>query len=96
MSLLSTANLIVDSLRLDKPVLKIGPGIDWPQLVHHADGHSLTPLLYDTWRQAGLLESLPAGIRDTNQESWDAGISENPFGELRSASFDNPFSTEGQ
>jgi hypothetical protein len=69
-SLLSTANLIVDSLRVDKPVFKIGLGIDWPQLVHHADGHSLTPLLYDTWRQAGLLESLPAGICDRMAQAY--------------------------
>jgi len=37
--------------------------VDWPALVHHADGHSLTPLLYSVWRDAGVLAALPPEIQ---------------------------------
>lgn len=62
MTLLRTAQIITDSLRLDGPVLRLPGSVDWSRLAHHADGHSLTPLLYDTWRQAGLLGQIPPDI----------------------------------
>lgn len=64
MTLLTTAQLITNSLRLDASPPHLEGDINWPQLLHHADGHSLTPLLYATWRRAGLLDRLPAGVRD--------------------------------
>ena len=62
MTLLTTAQLITNSLRLDRLPPPFEGDIDWAQLVHHADGHSLTPLLYTTWQKAGLLEQLPVHI----------------------------------
>jgi hypothetical protein len=47
-------------------------GVDWDLLAHHADGHSLTPLLYDTWRQARALELLPLQTRQRMAQAyWD-------------------------
>jgi hypothetical protein len=63
MTLLTTARLIADALRLDTPTPQLEGEVNWEQLVHHADGHSLTPLLYTTWRDAGQLDYLPATIR---------------------------------
>jgi hypothetical protein len=62
MTLLATAQLIVNSLRLDAPAPPVAEGLDWAQLLHHADGHSLTPLLYATWRDAGQLDRLPPAV----------------------------------
>ncbi len=39
-----------------------GP-IDWAALLRHADAHTLAPLLYDAWRQAGVLDLVPAEPR---------------------------------
>jgi len=38
--------------------------------VHHADGHTLTPLLYDTWRQAGALQYVPPELRDRMAKAY--------------------------
>lgn len=62
-ALLNLACLMTDSLRLDRQPPPLPGDVDWPQLAHHADGHSLTPLLYATWREAGLLDRLPDEIR---------------------------------
>ena len=69
---LAAARLIASTLHLAATPAGIaarlaGAGeMDWPLLVHHADGHTLTPLLYDTWRQAPLaaLEFVPPEIRE--------------------------------
>jgi hypothetical protein len=59
--LLNVAQLIAASLKLSATPADIvahinqAGGVDWSALLDHADGHSLTPLLYDVWRQAGAL-----------------------------------------
>jgi hypothetical protein len=69
-NLLRAARLLTDSLRLAAPPADIRARLaaaremDWPLLAHHADGHTLTPLLYDIWRQAGALDFIPADIRE--------------------------------
>ena len=70
MTLLTIAQIITSSLRLDAPPPPLAGDIEWPRLVHHADGHGLTPLLYDIWRQAGLLGALPLGIRDRMAQAY--------------------------
>jgi hypothetical protein len=63
-NLLTTAQFIAETLRLDVATPPPAPAnLDWPLLVHHADGHSLTPLLYATWQRAGRLDGIPADIR---------------------------------
>ena len=71
MTLLTTAQLITNSLRLNGPPPRLDGDIEWPQLVHHADGHGLTPLLYDTWRKAGLLARLPPDIHDRMAKAYN-------------------------
>lgn len=64
MKLYAAAQFIADTLRLDAAVPPLPPpGLDWPALLNHADGHSLTPLLFARWRAAGLLDALPSDIR---------------------------------
>jgi len=76
MTLLSAARLITTSLHLDATPARIVESLstardmDWPALVHHADGHTLTPLLYDTWRQAGALEYVPPELRDRMAKAY--------------------------
>ncbi len=70
MTLLATSQLIVNALRLDTPTPQFEGEVDWEQLVHHADGHSLTPLLYTTWRDAGQLDRLPPAIRDRMAQAY--------------------------
>jgi len=70
MSLLITGQLIANSLRLDAPPPALTGEVDWAQLVHHADGHSLTPLLYAAWREAGQLERIPAAIRERMAQAY--------------------------
>jgi hypothetical protein len=79
MSLLSSARAITNSLRLDGMPPQLDGDFDWPQLVRHADGHSLTPLLYDTWREAGLLAQLPATIRDRMAQAYADNARRNTF-----------------
>ncbi|MBE7553508.1 MAG: nucleotidyltransferase family protein [Anaerolineales bacterium] len=62
MTLLAAAQLIANSLRLDAPAPPIEGAVDWTQLLHHADGHSLTPLLYTVWRDSGQLDLLPPAV----------------------------------
>lgn len=62
MTLLAAAQLIANSLRLDAPAPPIEGAVDWAQLLHHADGHSLTPLLYTIWRDSGQLDRLPPAV----------------------------------
>lgn len=78
-SLLSAARAITNSLRLDRMPSRLDGNFDWPQLVHHADGHSLTPLLYDTWRKAGLLAQLPTMIRDRMARAYADNAHRNTF-----------------
>jgi Uncharacterised nucleotidyltransferase len=67
--LLSTARLLVSPLRLDATPASaraalVGAGrVDWTALLRHADAHTLAPLLYDAWRQAGVLDRVPAEPR---------------------------------
>jgi hypothetical protein len=70
MTLLTTAQFIANALRLDTSLPQIGGEINWEQLVHHADGHSLTPLLYATWREAGQLDHLRPAIRDRMAQAY--------------------------
>ncbi|GAB4425311.1 MAG: hypothetical protein Fur0044_23440 [Anaerolineae bacterium] len=70
MSLLITGQLIANSLRLDAPPPALTGEVDWAQLVHHADGHSLTPLLYAAWREAGQLGRIPAAIRERMAQAY--------------------------
>ncbi|NJN99875.1 MAG: nucleotidyltransferase family protein [Anaerolineales bacterium] len=62
--------MITNTLRLDAPPPALSGEIDWAQLVHHADGHSLTPLLYATWREAGQLERIPAAVRERMAQAY--------------------------
>ena len=63
--LLSTARLLVSPLRLDATpestrAALLGAGrVDWTALLRHADAHTIAPLLFDAWRQAGVLDLLP-------------------------------------
>ena len=59
--IVSTLNLSVTSTAVAARLAAAGD-IDWPALVDHADGHSLTPLLYDVWQQAGALQFIPPDI----------------------------------
>lgn len=70
MPLLTVAQIIAKWLRLEAKPARLEPNIDWPQLVHHADGHSLTPLLFATWREGGLLGQLPPDIRDRMAQAY--------------------------
>lgn len=66
--LLNVAQLMVSTLGLSVTSTEVAARlaaareVDWPALVDHAGGHSLTPLLYDVWRQAGALQFVPADI----------------------------------
>jgi hypothetical protein len=66
----AAARLITDSLRLDATPSGVAArvaaagDVDWPALATHADGHTITPLLYDTWRQAGALSHVPGDVRE--------------------------------
>lgn len=63
--LLSIARLLVSPLRLDatpasaRAALANAANVDWAVLLRHADAHTLAPLLYDAWRQAGVLDRVP-------------------------------------
>lgn len=70
MGLLTTAQLMTTALHLDAPPPALTGEVDWAQLVHHADGHSLTPLLYAAWREAGQLERIPAAIRERMAQAY--------------------------
>lgn len=71
MTLLVAAQLIADSLRLDAPTINERNDIDWLQLVNHADGHTLTPLLYAVWRDRSFLPELPPTIRERMAKAYD-------------------------
>lgn len=70
MTLLATAQLIVNSLRLDAPRPLPEGEVDWAQLVDHADGHSLTPLLYATWRDSGQIDRIPPAMRERMAQAY--------------------------
>ncbi len=63
-ALLATARLITNALRLDAPSFNLPNDIDWPALLNHADAHSLTPLLFATWREADILDQVPRESRE--------------------------------
>jgi hypothetical protein len=81
--LLTVAQLITSTFRLSATpadiLARLGSthGVDWEMLVHHADGHSLTPLLYDTWRQAQALEFIPAQIRQRMAQAYGDNAARN-------------------
>jgi hypothetical protein len=67
--LLAAARLITDSLRLDASSAEVAAlvaaaEVDWARLAHHADGHTIAPLLYSTWRREGTLDAVPAEVRE--------------------------------
>jgi hypothetical protein len=76
-NLLTTAQIIANTLRLDRPITPVEGPIDWELLLHHADGHSLTPLLYATWRNAGQLERLPPASRARLAQAYTANARRN-------------------
>ena len=64
--LLAEARLLTYALRLDTPSAEVAaavaaaaPTVDWTRLLRHADAHTLAPLLYAAWRDAGALGSVP-------------------------------------
>jgi hypothetical protein len=63
--LLAAARLMTDSLRVDatpediRARVEAARGLDWDLLAHHADGHTLAPLLHDLWAEAGALAHVP-------------------------------------
>lgn len=81
--LLTVAQLITATLRLPATPADIqarlhnAPAVDWELLAYHADGHSLSPLLYDTWRQAQALEPIPTHIRERLARAYSANAARN-------------------
>lgn len=63
MSLATIAPIIVNSLHLEAPSFTAPDEAKWPLLLHHADGHTLTPLLYAVWRERGWLDQVPPPFR---------------------------------
>jgi hypothetical protein len=68
--ILSLARLMTSPLRLDatpattRAALAAARNVDWARLLRHADAHTMAPLLYDAWRQAGALDLLPTEPRE--------------------------------
>lgn len=79
MTLHITAQLIAQSLHLTQPATQSEADIDWEQLLHHADGHSLTPLLYTTWRERGQLDSLPSTTQQHLAQSYADNARRNDY-----------------
>ncbi len=67
---LPDAQRLTDSLRLTSPKFNLSGDVDWSVLLNHADGHSLTPLLYTTWRAAGVLPGLPDPVRVRMEKAY--------------------------
>jgi len=74
--LIDLARLLTDSLRVDAletdwraRLAAFGPA-DWALLLHHADGHTLTPLLYATWLKANALDTLPPEFRKRLKQAY--------------------------
>ncbi len=44
--------------------------LDWQTLIGHADAHTLTPLLYSVWREAGALDAVPETHRSRMERAW--------------------------
>lgn len=74
--LLNVAQLMTATLRLTASPAEVAnlvaaaEGLDWTALLDYADRHSLTPLLYDTWRRAGALSHLPAASRARMERAY--------------------------
>lgn len=71
---LADAQLLTDSLRLEAQPSDLATHlqrVDWTTLLNHADGHSLTPVLYSIWRDAGVLEAAPPEIRTRLAKSYN-------------------------
>ncbi len=83
--LLNVAQLITATLRLSATASDIAArlgaakNVDWPALAHHADGHSLTPLLYDVWKQAGVLSYVPPAVQDQMAQAYCDNSHRNNF-----------------
>ncbi|MFQ5612739.1 MAG: nucleotidyltransferase family protein [Anaerolineae bacterium] len=76
---LSIARFIARSLHLDAAPPPLTEDVDWAQLVHHADGHSLTPLLFTTWREAGFIDQLPLSIQDHLTKAYHDNARRNQY-----------------
>lgn len=76
---LPDAQRLTDSLRLTSPKFNLSGDVDWPALLHHADGHSLTPLLYATWREAGVLPGVPGLARTWLEKAYHANAQRNAY-----------------
>ncbi len=67
---LAIARLIVHSLRIDLDRSTLGAALDavdeagWPHFFQSADGHGVTPLMADRWQALGLLDRVPAEVRE--------------------------------
>lgn len=79
MSLLTVAQIITDSLHFTRPAVPLAGEVDWAALLHHADGHSLTPLLYATWRERGQLDSLPSTIQQRMTQAYVDNAQRNDY-----------------
>jgi hypothetical protein len=79
MTLLAIARLIANSLRLDAPAPPLEGAVDWAQLLHHADGHSLTPLLYTVWRDTGQLDRIPFAFRQRVAQAYADNARRNSY-----------------
>jgi len=81
--LLTVAQLITAVLRLSATpadiLARLGAahGVGWELLADHADGHSLTPLLHDTWRRAQALELIPAQIQQRMARAYTDNAARN-------------------
>ena len=77
MPLLIEALRITNSLRLDEPTFDLSGEVDWGELLHHADGHSLTPLLFNVWGNAGQLDVLPEVSRTRMEQTYTDNAARN-------------------
>lgn len=83
--LLDVAQLITGTLSLPASPAEItrllasANGIEWPALLRHAGNHSLTPLLYTVWQQAGGLQFVPPHIREQMARAYADNTARNAF-----------------
>ncbi len=74
--LLNVAQLMTATLNLSTTASEImsllaeSVDLDWMSLVDHADGHSLTPLLYHVWQEAGGVEYIPPEARTRMAQAY--------------------------
>jgi hypothetical protein len=72
---LATINLLRSSIPLepDAPAIQAALAsrdLDWNDALYLADGHGLTPLLYNTWRALGVHELIPDEARARMEQAY--------------------------